>query len=90
MITLSAEEYAVFQTALMRAWECAMRKLPVTGGNAEHVANVLMQGACEALEAGERKEASIAAAALARLHLEQTAEFVLGLKNVYPASPTIH
>ena len=67
MIKLSPEEYTTFQNALMRAWQCALRALPVTDGNAERVANVLMQGAYEALQAGEREEESLADAAVAQL-----------------------
>jgi hypothetical protein len=90
MIKLSPEEYAVFQNALMRAWQCALRALPVTDGNAERVANVLMQGAVEALQAGEREEASLADAALARLTHEGSATFDVDMAMFHDASPTVH
>ena len=89
MITLSREEYAVFQSALMRAWQCALRNVPMTDGNAEHIAQTLLQGAYEAFAAGVRGETPLADAALAKLQHEQTAEWVMGLKHVHPAHPTI-
>ena len=90
MIKLSPEEYTAFQNALMRAWQCALRALPVTDGNAERVASVLMQGAYEALQAGEREEESLADAALARLSVAGTGTFDLDMAMFHDASPTIH
>ena len=88
MIKLSPEEYTAFQNALMRAWQCALRALPVTDGNAERVANVLMQGAYEALQAGEREEESLADAALARLSVAGAGTFDLDMAMFHDASPT--
>ena len=90
MIKLSPEEYTAFQNALMRAWQCALRVLPVTDGNAERVASVLMQGAYEALQAGEREEESLADAALARLSVAGVGTFDLDMAMFHDASPTIH
>jgi len=90
MIKLLPEEYTVFQNALMRAWQCALRALPVTDDNAERVANVLMQGAYEALQAGEREEETLADAALARLSGAGASTFDLDMAMFHDASPTIH
>lgn len=90
MIKLSQHEYEIFQSAIRRAWECALRELPVTDGNAERVAHALMQGAVAALEAGEREEAPLANAALAQLSAEETELFALSARIHHPLSPTIH
>jgi hypothetical protein len=49
-----------------------------------------MQGAYEALQAGEREEESLADAALARLSVAGAGTFDLDMAMFHDASPTIH
>jgi hypothetical protein len=55
--------------AFRRAWKALLRQERVSAQNVERVPIVLMEAIVEGIQTGERKERSLAAAAMARMML---------------------
>lgn len=93
MIELSQQQMTALENALRQAWAQAVHGRLVNDDNAGQVAKALMQGAYQALAAGEREERALTTAALAMLGVQEAEEIgvvVVDPAYVHAGNETVH
>ena len=90
MSNLSPSELLIIRNAFERAWSYAQREQLVSGWNEADVENSLVQGILAAMQAGEREEKPLVAAALTKLSIDEEEPGALLTATFHRGSPAIY